>query len=155
MRHFFQHATMQPGRRSFLLGTAGALAAGLTTALCRPGLSKADGGASTLPPHVLAPLPAPKPIPGGTEFPPFPLIHELFPGPETITLPFTLVTLQGLNVEPSTITDFVGVTALAYHVGTVTGSDGLTYNLETDVRVFQGQYVGEDGAPHEGTFGEM
>jgi hypothetical protein len=58
-------------------------------------------------------------------------------------------------VEPSTITDFTGVTALAYHVGTVTGSDGRTYNLETDVRVFKGQYVGEDGSQHEGTFGEM
>ena len=26
MRHFLKHATMQPGRRSFLLGTAGTLA---------------------------------------------------------------------------------------------------------------------------------
>jgi hypothetical protein len=153
MRHFFQHATMQPGRRSFLLGTAGALAAGLTTALCRPGLSKADSGASTLPQHVLAPLPAPKPIPGGFDIPP--LIHEFIPGPETITLPFTRITLQGLHVEPSTITDFTGVTALAYHVGTATGSDGRSYDLETDVRVFQGQYVGEDGSQRQGTFGEM
>jgi hypothetical protein len=63
--------------------------------------------------------------------------------------------LQGLNVEPSTITDFRGVTALAYHVGTATGSDGLTYNLETDVRVFAGEYVAEDGSRHEGTFGEL
>jgi hypothetical protein len=61
------------------------------------------------------------------------------PGPETITLPFTGFTLQGLNVEPSTITDFQGVTAQAYHVGTATGSDGLTYNLETDVEDLRGR----------------
>jgi hypothetical protein len=147
MRHFFAHAIRHAGRRSFLLGAAGALTAGLTAPLGWMGSRPADADA--------LPLPTPKPIPGGTEFPPFPLIHELFPGPETITLPFTLVTLQGLDVEPSTITDFTGVTALAYHVGTVTGSDGLTYDLETDVRVFEGQYVGEDGAQRQGTFGEM
>jgi hypothetical protein len=153
MRHFLQHATLQAGRRSFLLGTAKASAAGLTASVIRPGISQDDLGTLPLPEHVLAPLPAPKPIPGGFDIPP--LIHEFIPGPETITLPFTLITLQGLNVEPSTITDFTGVTALAYHVGTATGSDGLTYDLETDVRVFQGQYVGEDGSQREGTFGEM
>ena len=155
MRHFFAHAARHAGRRSFLLGAAGALTAGLTTPFGWLGSRTATAGALPLPAHVPLPLPAPNPIPGGTEFPPFPLIHELFPGPETITLPFTLVTLQGLNVEPSTITDFTGVTALAYHVGTATGSDGRMYDLETDVRVFQGQYVGEDGSQRQGTFGEM
>jgi len=158
MRHFLEHATMQPGRRSFLLGTAGALAAGLTAPLGRPGMSEANLDSSHPPEHVRAPLPAPKPIPGGIDlgsgFSPS-LIHLFIPGPEDITLPFTLFTLQGVNVEPSVITNFKGVTALAYHVGTVTGSDGLTYNLETDVRVFQGEYVAEDGSRHEGTFGEF
>jgi hypothetical protein len=153
MRHFCAHATRPAGRRSFLLGTAGALAAGLTAYLGRPGSSAADSGTRPLPDHLPVPLPAPKPIAGGFDIPP--LIHEFIPGPEEITLPFTLIPLQGLNVEPSTLTDFTGVTALAYHVGTVTGSDGLTYNLETDVRVFQGQYVGEDGTQHAGIFGEM
>jgi hypothetical protein len=143
MRHSLEHVSMHAGRRSFLLGAAGALAAGLSTSLARPLISEA----------LSAPLPAPKPIPGGFDIPP--LIHEFIPGPESITLPFTLITLQGLNVEPSTITDFAGVTALAYHVGSVTGSDGLTYDLETDVRVFRGQYIGEDGSQREGTFGEM
>ena len=63
---------------------------------------------------------APKPIPGGidlgSDFSPS-FIHIFVPGPEEITLPFTGFALQGLNVEPSTITDFKGVTALAYHVG--------------------------------------
>jgi hypothetical protein len=70
-------------------------------------------------------------------------------------LPFTGFQLQGFNVEPSTITDFMGFTALAYHAGTVTGSDGVTYNLEADIRVMEGEYIGEDGRRHEGTFAEM
>jgi hypothetical protein len=40
-------------------------------------------------------------------------------------------------VEPSTITDFKGVTVLAYHVGSATGSDGRQYGLETDIRVME------------------
>lgn len=143
MRHFLEHTTIQEGRRSFLLGTAGALTAGLSASLPRPAI----GG-----PHT-TPLPAPKPIPGGLDLPP--LIHIFIPGPETITLPFTAVTLQGLHVEPSTITDFRGVTALAYIVGTATGSDGKRYDLETDVRVFEGEYVGEDGSQRAGTFALM
>ena len=139
MRHFLEHATMQPAGL-FLLGTAGKLAAG-SHGTPRPGghPARLTPTCPHAPQHLQAPiLPAPKPIPGGTDFPPFPPIHWFGPGPETITLPFTLFTLQGLHVEPSVITDFKGVTALAYHVGTATGSDGLTYNLETDVRVSPG-----------------
>ena len=155
MRHFCKHATTQTGRRSFLLSAAGAVAAGIATAPSRAEASDASFGFLHAPEHLRPPLPAPKPILGGTEFLPFPLIHELFPGPETITLPFTLVTLQGLNVEPSTITDFHGVTVLAYHVGTATGNDGTKYNLETDIRVMKGEYIAENGERREGTFAEM
>jgi hypothetical protein len=150
MTHFLEHITPQVGRRSFLLGT---VAAGLTSTLGRPGISKAQLATQPLRQPGPAPLPAPKPIPGGIDVPP--LIHIFVPGPETITLPFTGFTLQGLHVEPSTITDFQGVTAQAYHVGTATGSDGLTYNLETDVRVYEGEYVAEDGSRREGTFAHM
>jgi len=107
------------------------------------------------------PLPEPKPIPGeydlsdlGVE-PPYDFIHEFFPGPKDVVLPFTKVPLQGLNVEPSTITDFKGATALAYHVGKATGSDGKTYNLETDFRVMEGRYVSVEGTRREGTFAEI
>jgi hypothetical protein len=143
MRHFHEHATIQVGRRSFLLGATGALAAGLSTSLARPRISEARS----------APLPVPKPISGGIDVPP--LIHIFVPGPETIKLPFTRFTLQGLDVEPSTITDFQGVTAQAYHVGTATGSDGITYNLETDVRIYEGEYVAEDGSRCQGTFAHL
>jgi hypothetical protein len=106
MRHFCQHATMRHGRRSFLLGTVGTVAAGIAASLGRAGASDASFGSGRAPDHVRPPLPAPKPIAGGVDIPP--LIHEFLPGPETITLPFTLITLQGVNVEPSTITDFKG-----------------------------------------------
>jgi hypothetical protein len=103
-------------------------------------------------------LPAPKPIPGGSDLsgfglvPPYDFIHVFGPGPVGIVLPFTGGALQGLNVEPSTITDFRGVTALAYHVGEAKGSDGNTYNLETDFRVMEGQYVAVDGTTRHGSF---
>ena len=97
-------------------------------------------------------LPAPKPIPGGIQIPGGPLIHTFAPGPEGLTLPFTGVPLGGLDVEPSVITDFKGVTALAFHVGTATGSDGRQYNLETDMRAMEGTYIAEDGSRKRGLF---
>ncbi|HET9558969.1 MAG TPA: hypothetical protein VFS70_17665 [Actinomycetota bacterium] len=95
-------------------------------------------------------LPAPKPIPGGIQIPGGPLIHVFAPGPEGLTLPFTGVQLMGLDVEPSVITDYRGVTALAFHVGTATGSDGRRYNLETDMRAMEGTYIAEDGSRRRG-----
>ena len=61
-------------------------------------------------------------------------------------MPFTGVQLMGLDVEPSVITDYRGVTALAFHVGTATGSDGRRYNLETDMRAMEVTYIAEDGS---------
>lgn len=57
-------------------------------------------------------LPAPKPIPGGFELPDGTVLHVLPPGPPDITLPFTGVRLQGLDVEPSVITDYRGYAQL-------------------------------------------
>jgi hypothetical protein len=98
-------------------------------------------------------LPAPKPIPGGIQIPGGPLIHVFAPGPPEVTLPFTGVQLMGLDVETSVITDFKGVTAVAFHVGTATGSDGKRYNLETDMRAMEGTYVATDGSRRRGLFG--
>jgi hypothetical protein len=58
-------------------------------------------------------LPAPTPIPGGIQIPGGPLIHVFVPGPDDVTLPFSGLQLQGLDVEPSVITDYRGFTALA------------------------------------------
>jgi hypothetical protein len=97
-------------------------------------------------------LPAPKPIPGGNQIPGGPLIHVFAPGPPDITLPLSGGTLQGLDVEPSVITDYKGVTAVAFHAGTATGSDGKHYSLETDMRAMEGSYVAENGTRQRGLF---
>jgi hypothetical protein len=99
------------------------------------------------------PLPAPKPIPGGLRLPDGSQIHVFGPGPTSVTLPFTGGVLQGLDVEGSVLTDFQGVSAVAFQVGTATGHDGTRYNLETDIRAFEGEYVAGDGRRRRGTFG--
>jgi hypothetical protein len=140
------HRASTLSRRRFVQ-TAATAAAGVTGALAGPATGVAwDGGHD----HHMAVVP-PKPIPGGVT-PPSGQIHVWPAGDPTVTLPFTHSTLRGLDVDPSTITDFRGFSALAYHVGTATGSDGATYNLETHMTVLRGPYVGSDGDLHFGTF---
>jgi hypothetical protein len=123
-------------------GAAAAVGATLPT-LARPAYADAV-------PDV---LPAPKPIPGGNPLPDGTVIHVFAPGPPTVTLPFSHLQLQGLDVEPNVITDFSGFTALAFHAGTATGSNGTRYDLETDMRVMKGSYRAVDGSQTRGTFG--
>ena len=132
-------------RNLFKYGAATGAAAGAAVAMP---VAHAHGHGHG-PPRV---SPAPKPIPGGIQIPDGPLIHTFLPGPEDVTLPFTGLTLEGLEVEPSVITDYKGFTALAYHVGTATGSDGKRYDLETDVRAMEGSYVAEDGSRKRALF---
>jgi len=137
-------------RRGFIHTAAGATALAFGSGLSRTALAHDDDKDE--------PLPAPKPIPGVTDLsglglvPPYDFIHIFSPGPVGIVLPFTQVPLEGLNVEPSTITDFRGTTAAAYHIGEARGSDGHTYNLETDIRVMEGTYVAVDGTTRHGSF---
>jgi hypothetical protein len=132
-------------RRRFVLAAAGTM-----------------GGAASLGwPHTAAaaaPLsstkhrpPPPNPIPGGIPLAPGVVIHVWAPGDPAVTLPFTGITLQGLDTEPATLTNFNGSSAVAFHVGSVRASDGRTYNLETDIRAFDGEYI-VDGAVHGGSF---
>jgi hypothetical protein len=89
---------------------------------------------------------APVPIPGGfVPFPGAPLIHVFAPGPVDLGL-------MGENVEPSTITNFDGFSALAYVAGTATDADGNSYTMVTDMRVYSGTYVSADGSVLHGTF---
>ena len=60
----------------------------------------------------------PEPIPGGIPISDTQVIHVWAPGPTDVTLPFTGGQLQGLDVEPTTIRDFNGFSAVAFHVGT-------------------------------------
>lgn len=137
-------------RRRFVMGAAGTVAGAGFATLGLPSLS----GAAVSRASATGVLPAPTPIPGGLDLDPGPgtsTIHVFAPGDPTITLPFTGGTLGGLDVEPATITDFKGSSAVAFHVGSARGSDGKTYNLETDIRAFEGEYV-VGGTTYRGSF---
>jgi hypothetical protein len=133
-------------RRKFVLTAAGTVTGGAASLAWA---SPAGAAASLSPPPRSSP--APNPIPGGIQLAPGLVIHVFGAGDPAVTLPFTGITLGGLDVEPATITDFDGASALAYHVGSVRASDGTTYNLETDIRAFEGDYV-VGGDVHHGAF---
>jgi len=132
-------------RRRFVLAAAGTM--GSVASLAWPHSAAAAAPLSSTRHHP----PLPNPIPGGIELAPGILIHVWGPGDPSVTLPFTGITLQGLDVEPATMTNFSGSTAVAFHVGSVRASDGRTYNLETDIRAFDGRYM-VDGTVHRGSF---
>jgi hypothetical protein len=135
-------------RRAVVRGAAGA-AAGLAGAAAVPrGAVAHDHGHS----RGRVPVP-PEPIPGGIPIGDDQVIHVWAPGPPDLTLPFTRGTLQGFDVEPTTIRDFKGFSAVAFHVGTATAKDGTRFDFETDVRAYQGTYVDGTGKRRFGTFG--
>jgi hypothetical protein len=136
----YREAASGIDRRRLILG-AGALAS--TGLVGVPTIAEAR--------HRGRVLPAPEPIPGGNEFIPDQLFHVFAPGDPSVTLPFTGATLQGLDVEPGTVTDFRGSSAVAFHVGTARGHDGTIFDLETDMRAYEGQYV-VDGTVYSGSF---
>ena len=84
----------------------------------------------------------PVPIPGGLFDGAF---HVWAPGPPEIGL-------QGTHIEPNTITNFSGFVAIAFMLGTLTGSDGNTYDQFHDMRVMRGTYVDSEGRHQNGTF---
>jgi hypothetical protein len=88
---------------------------------------------------------APVPIPGGDAVPPVGFLHAFFPGP-------TSIGDDGFDIEPSTITNFKGFTGVAMLAGTATDANGNSFDLMSDLRVFQGEYASADGRHHHGTF---
>jgi hypothetical protein len=87
--------------------------------------------------------PAPRPIPGGLskgfkQVPNHPFVHVLSPG---------------IGSEMSTITDFKGVVAGSETRGKAHGSDGSTWDFDTDMRFMHGLYIGTDRRLRHGTFG--
>ena len=139
-------------RRHFLLRTASALGAAGVVGLFpqRQGAEAAARGSRGAVARAQAAsaaalrraLPAPLPIPGGEDDPLVGFIHWFLPGPQG----------RGLDVEPSLITNFTGFTAFTLLAGQAEGSDGKTYDVHSDLRVMQGEYVTEDGSHHQGTF---
>jgi len=102
-------------------------------------------GAGLLDPSVVLARgnPGPRPIPGGLDMngkpvPKGPLVHVVFPG---------------IGWEMSTMTDFNGVIAASQVRGTAHGSDGTTFDFDTDMRFMQGTYVSIDGRLRKGAFG--
>lgn len=104
--------------------------------------------------HMPPMMHAPKPIPGGVDSgdPNVGFIHWWLPGPETASTPILQIPGFGLDVDPSTITDFKGWSALAVLAGKVKGSDGVVYDCEYDVRALRGRYIAEDGKTRHGAF---
>jgi hypothetical protein len=135
-----------------MLGAAGAVAsAGLVQTIAWAAPAGADQGDNENGRGRRGTGTAPNPIPGGFEVAPGVVLHVFGPGDPGVTLPVSGLPLGGFDVEPTTITDFRGSCALAYHFGTARGSDGKTYDLETDMRAFEGEFV-VDGVHHEGAF---
>ena len=121
------------GRRSFLQRTAGAAGLALTSGLWTP--QWANGQPSTA---------EPKPIPGGAM--PLGILVHHFP------LPSAPVPLSQIN-DPSEITDFNGIIGDTQIRGAGTGTGfAQTLAFRADMGFMQGEYVGEDGNHHQGTF---
>lgn len=85
----------------------------------------------------------PLPIPGGdlVSSPAYGLINQFLPGPPNQTPPF-----DPINADPQGITNFRGVTAMGYTFGAATDNHGNAYGVITDIRVYQGEYVGGEVA---------
>lgn len=84
--------------------------------------------------------------------PPFDFIHWLLPGPPDATTPVLGLPGFGLDVDPSLMGDYQGFTAYSVIAGQADGSDGVSYDVELDVRVMDGNYVAADGSRQRGTF---
>jgi hypothetical protein len=78
----------------------------------------------------------PVPIPGGDLIAPFGLFNQFFPGVGT--------GFDGLNADPHGITNTNGVVAMGYTAGTAKDNNGKTWNVVTDIRVYQADYVGAE-----------
>src|SRR5579864_7397179 len=94
---------------------------------------------------------SPVPIAGGDvlgppSFPPV-LFHQFIPGPAA--------GFDGLNAELNGITNFRGLATLAYTNGTAVDNKGQQYLAQTDIRVYQGEYVAADGTHARGSFVEI
>ncbi len=88
---------------------------------------------------------SPIPIPGGD------VVLPAQPIPEGGFLPSALFNvfspgvgsfLDGENAEPHVITNFNGHVAMGYTLGSATDNAGKQYAVITDIRVYQGDYVG-------------
>jgi hypothetical protein len=92
--------------------------------------------------QVQAPAVQPLPLPGGDVIPPFGLFNQFLPGVGPI--------FDGLNADPHGTTNFRGVIAMGYTNGLATDNAGNVYQVITDIRVYQGDYIGAQGTYNAG-----
>lgn len=92
--------------------------------------------------QVQAPVVQPVPIPGGDVISPVGLVNQFFPGVGSI--------YDGMDAEPHGITNFRGVLAMGYTSGLVTDNSGNSYQVITDIRVYQGDYIGAQATYNAG-----
>ena len=131
-QHFRQFHPEGVGRRNFLRTAAGAAGLALSSGVWTPRASAQLGGDE------------PKPIPGGAT--PLGILVHHFP------LPTNAPPLAQIN-DPSEITDFNGVIGDTQIRGGGTGTGfAQTLAYRADMGFMQGEYVGEDGNHHHGTF---
>lgn len=133
-QHFRQFHAAEPAtlRRNFLRTMAGL---GLTSELLSPRMAEAAPDPDTA---------LPQPIPGGVS--PFNIPIHHFPLPPTGT-PLSSLT------EPSEITDFNGFIGDTRIRGAGFGTGFATQlAFQTDMGFMQGEYIGQDGRHHNGTF---
>ena len=79
----------------------------------------------------------PIPLPGGDLVPPYGLATSFIPGPPNQIPPF-----DPMNADPHVITNFRGITAMGYTSGPAMDNQGNKYIVITDIRVYQGEYIG-------------
>jgi hypothetical protein len=124
-------------RRQFVRTAAGAAMLGATVSagLWQPRLARAQDT------HAPVPIPGGTPVLGGA-------FHVFGPG-----------TIDPIDAEPSSITDFNGFVGIAFISGTVTRTNTKTGEVRTlpfvnsDMRFMQGLFRGTDGQMHQGTLG--
>lgn len=128
--HVWQHVF---SRRQLMKTAAGTAGLGLISGLGVPKLARARANSGE-----------PVPIPGGVS--PFGIHIHHFP------LPASGTPLSSIN-EPSEITNFNGFIGDTRIRGAGTGTGFSTpLAFQTDMGFMQGEFVGEDGEHHQGTF---
>jgi hypothetical protein len=101
--------------------------------------------------QMVQPAAAPKPLPGGTQFPdPMGFLHFYLP---TDTLMPDAPDIASGNGDPSTIYDFNGTTGVFEPFGgTGTDNEGNTLHWAADIRFIDGEYLDANDNRQHGTF---
>jgi len=90
----------------------------------------------------------PIPIRGGDLVPGFGITNAFVPGPPGQSPPF-----DPIGADPQVITNFKGLTAMGYTSGLATDNKNNQYAVITDIRVYQGKYIGGTAADPVNTAG--